>query len=156
MNKIELNYDKSLKLTNAVTVEIDTQQDENLALVADKLDNYIKAKGYMPVGPLIQYCGIKDDRENGAEVVMKFIRQSSQFINHTDEPYSCSSFLRVKNCMYARYIGPEESFHFAYDKINLAAFEDNIKLIGDSYTIYVNETADDVIIDVFMEKMADE
>jgi hypothetical protein len=34
--------------------------------------------------------------------------------------------------MYCRYIGPEEKLKFAYDKILLTAFEEDIPLKGDS------------------------
>ena len=33
----------------------------------------------------------------------------------------------------------------------IMAFENDIKLTGDNYTIYVNQDDDDAVIDVFME-----
>jgi len=47
---------------------------------------------------------------------------------------------------------------FAYDKINLYAFENDIKLKGDSYTVFVDsqEENDTIIADVFMERENDE
>ena len=38
--------------------------------------------------------------------------QSDNFIHNVEEPYHMESILRVKNCLYARYTGPE-------DKVNV-------------------------------------
>lgn len=54
--------------------------------------------------------------------------------------------------MYARYNGEESKLKFAYDKMNLIAFEEDIPLKGDSYTIFVNTNDDGLIVDVFMER----
>ena len=156
MNKIQFDYNKTLKLNNTVIVEIGEQDFENLNLVVEKMENYIKAKGYMPVGPLIQYSGTKINEAGELDITVKLIRQSSQFINHTEQPYKCESLMRIKNCMYVRYTGPESSLSFAYDKINLIAFEEDIKLKGDSYTVFVNQIDDDIIADVFMERAENE
>lgn len=156
MNKIQFDYNKTLKLNNTVIVEIGEQDFENLNLVVEKMENYIKAKGYMPLGPLIQYSGTKINEAGELDITVKLIRQSSQFINHTEQPYKCESLMRIKNCMYVRYTGPESSLSFAYDKINLIAFEEDIKLKGDSYTVFVNQIDDDIIADVFMERAENE
>ena len=110
----------------------------------------------MPIGPLIQYSDARIDENGELDVVLKFIRQSSGFINHVEEPYKCEPVVRVKNCMYVRYTGPETMLKFAYDKINLTAFEEDIKLKGDSYTVFVNQVDDDIIADVFMERADEE
>lgn len=58
--------------------------------------------------------------------------------------------------MYARYIGEESKLKFAYDKINLIAFEEDIPLKGDSYTVFVAKNDDGIIADVFMERADNE
>lgn len=155
MRKIEFNHEKTLKLTNAVIYELGEEDFENLNLIVEKMENYIKAKGYMPIGPLIQYSGTRINENGELDIVVKLIRQSSGFINHVEAPYTCESVMRIKNCMYVRYTGPENMLKFAYDKINLTAFEEDIKLKGDSYTVFVNQVDDDMIADVFMERAED-
>lgn len=156
MNKFQFNYNKTLKLTNALIIELGEEDFENINLVVEKMGNYIKAKGYMPVGPLIQYSGTQINEAGEIDITAKLIRQSSQFVNHTEEPYKCESVLRVKNCMYVRYTGPESMLKFAYDKINLTAFEEDIKLKGDSYTVFVNQIDDNIVADIFMERAGNE
>ncbi len=48
------------------------------------------------------------------------------------------SVIRVPNALYCRYIGPESSLKFAYDKVNLEAFENDIKVGNCNYTIFVD------------------
>ena len=155
MRKIEFNHEKTLKLTNAVIYTLGEADVESLNLIVEKMENYIKAKGYMPIGPLIQYSGTRITENGELDIVVKLIRQSSGYINHMEAPYTCEPVMRIKNCMYVRYIGPENMLKFAYDKINLTAFEEDIKLKGDSYTVFVNQVDDDIIADVFMERAED-
>lgn len=155
MRKIEFNHEKTLKLTNVVIYTLGEEDFENLNLIVEKMENYIKTKGYMPIGPLIQYSGTRITENGELDIVVKLIRQSSGYINHVEAPYTCESVLRIKNCMYVRYTGPENMLKFAYDKINLTAFEEDLKLKGDSYTVFVNQVDDNIIADVFMERAED-
>ena len=53
--------------------------------------------------------------------------------------------------LYAHYTGPMSHNQLATAKLQIMAFENDIKLTGDNYTIYVNQDDDDAVIDVFME-----
>lgn len=152
----DIKYDMTLKLNNAVICKLENGEFSSFVRTLEQLENYIKSKGYMPIGPLIQYSSSKINENGELDITVKLIRQSSQFINHVEEPYKCQSVLRVKNCMYVRYTGPESMLKFAYDKINLTAFEEDIKLKGDSYTIFVNQIDDNIVADIFMERAEDE
>lgn len=54
--------------------------------------------------------------------------QCDKFCNCIKEPYHMEPNISVKNAMYCRYIGPEETLKFGYDKIYLEAFEKDITL----------------------------
>jgi hypothetical protein len=154
--KIQVNNNKKLKLTNVLINEVDLKENEGLEKEIVKMENYIKNKGAMAIGPLIQYTNVENDGINEPKVLIKLMRQSSAFIHNIEAPYKMESVIRVKNCMYARYTGEESKLKFAYDKINLIAFEEDIPLKGDSYTIFVNSNDDGIIADVFMERADDE
>lgn len=61
--------------------------------------------------------------------------------------------IKVPGCMYLRFEGREEDLHIAYKKIEVDAYENDIDLKGNSYTIFV-DAADDgnIVADIFMEK----
>lgn len=152
---IEISTNKTLKLTNVViyeAVNVGSEENENLDVVVARIDNYIKSKGAIPIGPLIQKVAYTLTDEGQLDVKAYLLRQANNFIHNIDQPYRIESVVRVSDCIYAHYVGPEESLKFAYDKINVTAFEEEISLLGVSYTIFVNRQDDDIVADVFMEK----
>jgi hypothetical protein len=154
--KIQTNYNKTLKLTNVLIKKVDLKGNKGIDKEVLQMENYLKNKGAQPIGPLIQYTDVEAGNTNEVKIVVKLMRQSNTFMHNIEAPYKMESVIRVKNCMYARYNGEESKLKFAYDKINLIAFEEDIPLKGDSYTIFVNSNDDNLIADVFMERADNE
>jgi len=148
-DKIQISYNKTLKLRNVLIKEVNLIDTLNKEVFL--MENFIKNKGAQPIGPLIQYTYVEGSGTN-VKVTLKLMRQSNTFIHKVEEPYKMEPIIRVKNCMYARYIGEESKLKYAYDKINLIAFEEGIPLKGDSYTVFVTKNDDNIIADVFMER----
>jgi effector-binding domain-containing protein len=151
-SKINLSYSKTLRLNNVLIFEVAQTDDTNINLELNRIDNYIKSKGNQPVGPFVQYTALKSSDDGNVNLVIKLLRQSSNYINNVEYPYSMESVLRIIDCMYVRFTGEETKLSLAYDKINLAAFEEDIALKGDSYTIITGRVDDTIAADVFMEK----
>ena len=129
MNEIKVAENKTLKLTNVLSREIRPEEMASLPVVLTQMHNFIKSNNAQPIGPIIQ----------------------SQLIPQMDPGYHMDAILRVKNCLYAHYTGPMENSQLASYKLQVHAFENDQKLTGTSYTIYVNQDSDDAVIDVFME-----
>jgi len=154
--KIQISNDKTLKLTNVLIKEVELNKSEGLEKEVFQMENYLKNKGAQPLGPLIQYTKLELVETQEPKLMIKILRQSNTFLHKVELPYSMEPVIRVKNCMYARYKGEENLLKFAYDKINLTAFEEDISLKGDSYTIFVANTDGEIIADVFMERADNE
>lgn len=152
MPKLSVSYNKTLKLTNVVMTEVPFENFQDIGISIEQLENYIKSKGCRPVGPHIQYMRTQAESGDINDITIKILRQANGYINHTEKPYSMVPELRIKNCLYVRYVGPEENSKFAYDKINLVAFEEGIPLKGDSYTVFLEGANGDVTTDIFMER----
>ncbi len=155
MEKIQLQENKILKLKNVLSSKVNIDaEDVSIDVILEQMQSYIKVKGAMQIGPLIQYIEPKLNEQGELEVEMSFLLQCSQPIHKVEAPYKMQPVLRVPNCIYCRYTGPEEALKYAYDKINLYAFENDIRLKGGSYTIFVdqNEEEGTMTADVFMEK----
>lgn len=155
MKKIITNESKTIKLINVLKYKCTLHEknfDFNIAI--EKMKSYIKVKGATQIGPLIQYTRpfVNEAQEYQVEIILML--QCNNFIHSVEEPYSMESVLRVTDCMYCRYTGPEDKLKFAYDKLNLEAFENDISLKGESYTIFVshNEEENTMIADVFMPR----
>ena len=155
MSKLQLHNSKVLKLTNVLKCKLDLA-DEELDFQGQiiKMESFIRSKGAVQVGPLIQYINpyVNDQEEVDMEIILML--QCNNFIHKLEEPYSMDSVIRVTDCMYCRYQGPEEKLKYAYDKIGTEAFEYDIELNGDNYTIMVsqNEEEEIIVADVFMPR----
>jgi len=58
--------------------------------------------------------------------------------------------------LYTRFIGKETKLKYAYDKLGVYAYENDIELKGSTYTVFVDEDGENFIADVFMECMDNE
>ena len=147
MNEIKVAENKTLKLTNVLSHEVQPTEMGNMQLVLTQMQNFMKSNGAQPIGPLVQAITFTPDHQ------MKLIlmQQATQFIPQMEQGYHMDAVLRVKNCLYAHYTGPMSHNQLATAKLQIMAFENDIKLTGDNYTIYVNQDDDDAVIDVFME-----
>ena len=147
MGKLQFNTSKILKLQNVLKSKIDLEnQDMDLAVLVEKMQSYI--------GPLIQQTRTFVNEEEELDMEIILMLQCNHFINSVEKPYSMESVLRVTDCMYCRYMGPEEQLKIAYDKINVEAFENDIELEGESYTVFVDENEEEgtIVADVFVPK----
>lgn len=153
MNKIFNSNNKVLKLSNVLKNEINLTNDETVFEIAvEQMKTYIKLKGVLQTGPLIEHMVPFVNDSNEIDMKITMMLQCNNYIHSVKQPYSMESLIRIPNCMYCRYIGPEDKLKFAYDKINLEAFEEDIPLKGDSYTIFVDQKDEQIIADVFMER----
>ncbi len=155
MSKIQFNQNKTLKLQNVLIGKIDLEnEDMDFNIIVEKMQSYIKVKGAIQIGPLIQHTRtfVNDNEELDMEI--NLMLQCNNYIHSVEKPYSIESIIRVPNCMYCRYVGLEEKLNFAYNKISLEAFENDIELTGESYTVFVdqNEEEGTIVADVFMPR----
>ena len=155
-NTIQMSTNKVLKLTNVLTQEMPLQESDQFTAIVLQMENYIKSKGAMPIGPLIQKTSYNITDDGQLDVHIYLMRQASNYINHTEDPYKMDSVIRVSNCAYVRYTGPEDKLKFAYDKMNLDAFENDYELSNENYTIFVDQQDDMITADVFTEMKTDE
>ena len=154
---IHLGVNKSLKLSNVLSTKLDiSEKNVDFEAIVLKMENYIKSKGAIPVGPLIQKTSYCTNDEGQLCISINLLRQTNTFIRNVEEPYKMEALIRVRNCLYARYIGPEDCLKLAYDKINIAAFEENIELCKVNYTIFVDQEDDNIVADIFVEKKVNE
>lgn len=155
MKKLQYNENKTLKLTNVLKYKILLdEEDFDLNIAVEQMQTYIKTKGAMQVGPLIQYSRMYLNENQEIDMEIYLMLQCNNFIHSVEQPYSMESVIRVPDALYCRYTGPEQSLKFAYDKINLEAFENDIKTGDYNYTIFVdNDPIEDrMIADVFVPK----
>ena len=153
MKPINISTNKTLKLNNVLKYVIYLSQADTITFdnEINKMISFINNRGAKQIGPLIQFSDIHINGDE-CDICMQFMLQADNYIHNVEPPYQMESVVRVKNCLYAHYTGPEEKLKFAYDKLGVYAFENDIELQGCNYTVYVdrNEESDTIVADVFM------
>ena len=113
------------------------------------MQNFMKSNNAQPIGPMIQCVKIPGGPNPQPEVYM--MQQTTQLIPRMEAGYSMDAVLRVRNCLYAHYVGPMSQSGLASQKLNIMAFEHELELTGTVYTIFVNQDDDEGVVDTFME-----
>ena len=155
-NKIDIANNKTLKLTNVLIRKIEFGKEENIQIVVEQMINFLKARGAMPIGPLIQKTSYSVREDGNLDIEICLMQQANTFIHKTEVPFQMEPVIRVQNCMYAHYVGPEEKLKLAYDKINVTAFEEDITVANENYTIFIEKQDDNIVADIFVEKKSDD
>ena len=149
--KIVVRENKTLKLNNVLVREISENEIMNIDKVAYMMDSYIKSKRNSTLGPMINYTTAEADENGQLKIILKLMVQLKNPMHNVEAPYGLKNQLRVTNCLFARFTEKEENLQFAYSKLQLHAFENDIKLQGDSYTVFVDKKEDNnMVADVFM------
>ena len=151
MEKIAIRENKVLKLSNVLIREVSENELIDIEKITYMIDSYIKSKGNSTVGPMINYSGLEAAEDGQAKIVVKIMVQLKSPIHNVENPYELKNQLRITNCIFARFTEKEENLQFAYQKLGVYAFENDIKLKGDSYTVFVKQEEENIVADVFME-----
>ena len=149
MNEIKVAENKTLKLTNVVSRRVMPEELGNMMVILTQLHNFIKSNNAQPIGPLVEAVKMGTGPDHTPELYM--MQQATQMIPKMEPGYHMDAILRVKNCLYAHYTGPMSQSQLATAKLQIMAFENELDLTGDTYTIYVNQDDDQAVVDVFME-----
>jgi len=152
MDKLQVSYNKTLKLTNALICEPVNGAYQSAEQIVYQMDNYILAKGAQPVGPVVQCMTADKGKDGRRELRIQIIRQTDHFIPNTEQPYAMEEVLRCRDCLFVRFSGKEEQLRYAYDKVNLISFEEDIPLTGRVYTVFTGQSEELFTADVFAEK----
>ena len=102
------------------------------------------------------FCGaladyVAQNHERQKETLSRYRISLDLFGASAEAGYSMDAVLRVRNCLYAHYVGPMSQSGLASQKLNIMAFEHELELTGTVYTIFVNQDEDEGVVDTFME-----
>lgn len=149
---IEFRDNKVLKLTNVLSRKVPSDEIFNQSKQIEMLTNWIKAKGYKAVGPMIMYSsGVKGlDADNNPIIDARIMLQLQQSDVRIQLPYKFEKELRVTNCLFARFNDKAEYLKYATSKLTLFAYENDLTLTNESYIVFVKQDDERLTADVFM------
>ena len=152
MAKLEVFPRRTLKLTNVVAKMVDNEDTSQMDKVVEMMDNYIKTKGSCPIGPLIHKVCADISEEGEVIATVDCMRQCESHIHRVEAPYTTIPILKISNCLYLRFVGPENDVQYGYDKLRLYAYEEDIRLKKESYTVFLGQEGDTITVDLFIER----
>ena len=147
MNEIKVAENKTRKLTTVLSRENRRAEMASLPVVLTQWHTFIKSNTASPICPIIQSFALGEDHQ----MHLYMMQQATQLIPQMDPGYHMDAILRVKNCLYAHYVGPMSQSGLASQKLNILAFEHELELTGTVYTSFVNQDDDEGVVDTFME-----
>lgn len=150
--KLDFRENKTLKINNPIIREIPLDELSSIDKYVGMMKNYVEIKGFKIIGPLIQYSsGIKGiDKDNNPIIENKIILQLHQSGIKVEEPYITSDTLKIENCLFCRFNDIQDNLQYAISKITLHAYENDIKLTGESYIVLIENKDNVILADVFM------
>lgn len=153
--KIDVKKNKTLSLSNVLSYEVELGTENlinNISLVVNRMINYIKSHGTLNVGPVIQHNIYSKDQNSKSNVRIILMIQCKDYIANVEPPYKIHSKMKIKDCYMCHYRGNDNQLQYAYMKIQVEAFEDDIKLESCNYTIFLNNNKEDdtIYADVFI------
>ncbi|MCL2143278.1 MAG: hypothetical protein FWH44_03360 [Methanomassiliicoccaceae archaeon] len=146
--EITIVEDKVLKLKNVLSKELVSGDPAETQKSAHMFETYIRSKGLEPYGPMIIKTSVtfEDGRPRERKEIMVQIRDVPKKV---EPPYAFTELLRVENCLLARYRGDTFNLPMAYGKMQVYAFEKEMDIAGETYTIVVEQNENSILADVF-------
>lgn len=149
--KLQLKVNKTLKLLNVLIYEIPSDNNMDMQKIIYMMQSYIKNHNYQTHGPIITSNYISTDIVGGKAIIKtKFILQLTEPIDSCESPYEFKPIIKIGPCLFVRFTGNPQDMPYASMKLNLYAFENDIKLEGSSYTVFVSKSEQSVTADIFM------
>lgn len=154
MKEIVITENKTLKLKNCIIRSCLENELANTGKIKYMFENYLKNKGLKQVGPNIVYSSLKfeNDRPEILTSLLVQIDNDSKLV--LDKPYIFEREVVVEKCIFAEFKGNIKYLPLAYQKMEVYAYENELVLKGDKYTIYLMEDFSNTVAHVFMPILA--
>lgn len=149
MNKLEIKRNKKLVLKKVLKKRLRGIQIEKLDVEINRFDQQLKLLKVQTYGPLVtRNCGtlIHDDGSVSMDyelyVQAEDYQQYQKYFIVVDE-------IIVDNCLYLRFNDSAEYIPYAFSKLDIYIYENDIPIKNDVYTVYLNGDGEKVIVDIF-------
>lgn len=146
--EILIEENKVLKLKNVLSRTLSFEDGELLDKKLHMFQNYLKNNKLESFGPLIINTYIEGDIE--PKLIIKAMIQLKIENPKLLPPYVFEKELKVGPCLFSRFEGKEQFSNISQSKMQVYAYENNIILGTESYSVYKEQTEDNSVIDTFV------
>lgn len=149
MTKLEVKNNKKLVLKQVICKTIHGIQVENIDHEIDKFYQHLQLIKAQLFGPLVvKSCGtiIHDDGSITTDFELYVQAHNAQQYRNM---YEFREIVSVSHCVYVRFEDNPEYLQFAYSKLELYMYENDIQTDGTVYTVYVHSSPEKMLVDIF-------
>lgn len=149
MKEIEIQLGKKLRLHHVFMKELSDKELSTLSKSIEMFLSYIKSIGLKTKGPLVTKSeSYVEDKLLKSKVTL-IIQLENIPHNKVLAPYKYIDEILVGKSLYARYIGDQDHSTIAQYKIQVVAYENELKLKGEIYNVFVSNEDGIITLDVF-------
>ncbi|BDD39536.1 AraC family transcriptional regulator [Streptococcus ruminantium] len=149
MSKLEVLENKKLVLKKVICKQLKSLQVEKLEQEIDKFYQHLKLLNVQMFGPLIVKNSGTMIHEDGTITVDYDLYVQAHDFRQYDTFYTVYEEVICPHCVYVRFEDRPEYLQFAYSKLDLHFYENDLETDGTSYTVYVNTTGEMMTVDIF-------
>ncbi|MFA9467321.1 AraC family transcriptional regulator [Streptococcus sp. E24BD] len=149
MAKLEVKDNKKLVLKQVICQKLHGAKVENVDKEIDKFRQHLQLLKAQVFGPLIvKSCGtiIHDDGDITTDFEFYVQAHNAQMYSNM---YEIQDTISVPHCLYIRFEDSPEYLQFAYSKLEIYMYENDIQTDGTVYTVYIKSSAEKMIVDIF-------
>lgn len=149
MSKLEVKENKKLVLKNVIVHRQDQLDIRKFDKEIEKLHQKMKLIGVQTYGPLVvKNSGTKIHNDGQVTVDYEFYMQAHNYKEFT-KFFETQDQIICENCIYVRFEGAIEDLQLAYSKLDLHMYENDLQTDGTNYTVYVQVSGRQMIVDIF-------
>lgn len=149
MAKLEVKDNKKLVLKQVICKKIHGTKVEDVDHELDKFQQHLQLVKAQVFGPLIvKSCGTVIHNDGSITTDFEFYVQAHNAQQYQNI-YDIQDIVSVPHCLYVRFEDSPEYLQFAYSKLELYIYENDIQTDGTVYTVYVNSSPEKMIVDIF-------
>ncbi|HFI0136393.1 hypothetical protein [Streptococcus suis] len=149
MSKLEVLENKKLVLKKVICKKLSSLQFENLEQEIDKFYQHLQLLKVQMFGPLIVKNSGTILHEDGTITVDYDLYVQAHDFRQYDKFYTVYEEIVCPHCVYVRFEDSPEYLQYAYSKLDLHFYENELETNGTIYTVYVNTNNETMTVDIF-------
>ena len=134
---MQIHINKILRLKNVLETQIDFTNPQSHKNSIFKIKDFISSNNLKEIGPFLEKKTHPID--NKSKVESYILIQVDKSIDQKNLPktFNFHSMMTINNCLFLEYHGDMTKIGFAYSKLELFVFENNLTSLNCIYTAFI-------------------
>jgi len=149
MNKLEVKTNKKLILKQVLIKELRDIPIEQLDSETKNFHSLINLLNVQTFGPLITKNYGTNIHDDGSITTSYDLMVQAHDYKMYKKQFKVVSQLQCEHCAYIRFQGESDNMQYAYTKLNLFFFENDLADTGVVYNVFLSNHSENMVLDIF-------